>query len=570
MGRGAMAMDALYLGLDFGTESARAILLDRSGGVAGSAVALYASGQIIPGSPSAARLFSELLPPGFALQDPADWLDATAEATRGALAATVEGAAGRVAGIGVAFTSCTMLPCRAAGTPLVYEDLPARAVSPLAARTHAWPKLWKHHGAVEQTARLNELARARHEPWLRRYGGVIGLEWLAPKIFEVIERDPEAAASAEVWLEGGDWLVWQLCGSQVMGGEVDAGDLIRSTCQAGYKGLWSPETRYPSREYFAAAHPALAEAFAGKAPGRMAAPGERAGSLCEAMAHRMGLPAGIPVSAAIIDAHAGVPGVGVGEPNTLVLVLGTSGCHMMMVERDLDIPGVAGIVKDGILPGFWGIETGQAAVGDAFDLARRLTGRQLGELEPAAEAAGPGADGLLCIDWFHGCRTPLMDGALTGGYFGMRLEHGPGHLHRATLEGVALGLRRIVETLEGGGAAVERVVATGGVSHKSDLFLRIVASSLGRPVLVPQVEHAVAAGAAVLGAVVAGTERGFPSAREAVEAMVGTPESRADTRRVAPVGGWAARYDRLYELYRQATDEWAAEGSVARALGARD
>lgn len=565
----------LYLGLDFGTESARAILTDRVGHVAASAVAGYASGQIVPGSGAARERFDEPLPPGFALQDPVNWLDAMVEATRGAIAAAGTGAAQRVAGIGVAFTSCTMLPCRADGAPLVYSDLAARAPSRLASRPHAWPKLWKHHGAVEQTARLNELARARREAWLRRYGGVIGLEWLAPKVFEVIERDPEVADAVEVWLEAGDWLVWQLCGSGAMGGDVAADRLVRSTCQAGYKGLWAPETGYPNREYLAAAHPALAEAFERKVSGRMAAPGERAGALCAALAQRMGLAAGIPVGAAIIDAHAGVPGVGVAEPNTLVLVLGTSGCHMMMVERDLDIPGVAGIVKDGILPGYWGIETGQAAVGDAFDLARRLTGRPFSELEPAAEVAGPGADGLLCIDWFHGCRTPLMDGSLTGGYLGMRLEHGPGHLHRATLEGVALGLRRVVETLETGGARVERVMATGGIAHKSDLFLRIIASSLGeggREVLVPQVEHAVAAGAAVLGAVAAGAEggRGFASAGEAVAAMVGSPDSRPDTRRVAPVDGWVERYDRLYEVYRQATDEWAAPASVARRLGAQN
>src|SRR5690606_10833522 len=221
------------------------------------AVHPYASGQIIPGSSAAADLFDQPLPAGFALQDPADWLDSMAMATRAALDSAGKAAAARVAGIGCAFTSCTMLPCRADGTPLPYSDLGARAASPLAGRPHAWPKLWKHHGAVDQTARLNELARARSEPWLRRYGGVIGLEWLAPKVFEVIEHDAGVAAAAEVWLEAGDWLVWQLCGSAAMGGSVGAADLARSTCQAGYKGLWARETGYPSREYFAAAHPAL-------------------------------------------------------------------------------------------------------------------------------------------------------------------------------------------------------------------------------------------------------------------------------------------------------------------------
>ncbi|MFG0284153.1 MAG: ribulokinase [Phycisphaerales bacterium JB039] len=558
--------EPIYLGFDFGTESARAILFDGAGKSLASAVAPYASGQIIPGSDAAQQRFDAPLPANFALQDPADWLDAMAAATRQAVSAAGPGARDRIAGLGVAFTSCTMLPCRADGCPLPYDDLPARAPSPLAAHPHAWPKLWKHHGAVEQTARLNQLARARNEPWLRRYGGVIGLEWLAPKIFEVVERDAEAAAAAEVWLEGGDWLVWQLCGSPQFDGHVAAAALARSTCQAGYKGLWSPETGFPSQDYFRAAHPGLAEAFARKVPGRMLAPGARAGTLCQPIATLLDLPAGLPISAAIIDAHAGVPGVGVGECGTLVLVLGTSGCHMMMVEHDHDIPGVAGIVRDGILPGHYGIETGQAAVGDAFDLARRLTGRPFSELEPAAEDAGPGADGLLCVDWFNGCRTPLMDGALTGGYVGMRLEHGPGHLYRATLEGVAFGLRRIVETLEAHGAAVERIVATGGIAHKSDLFLRIVASSLGRPVFVPDVEHAVAAGAAVLGAVAAGADRGFASAAEAVEALIGSPWKRQTTRRIDPDSDWQASYHDLYALYRRTTEQWSAPDAATRAL----
>ena len=226
-----------------------------------------------------------------------------------------------------------------------------------------------------------------------------------------------------VWLEAGDWFVWQLVGARSAGGDVSADRLTRSTCQAGYKALWSESTGYPGADYLDAVHPELALTVAEKLPGVFVAPGRVAGALCPAMAERLGLDAGIPVSAAIIDAHAGVPGAGVGRAGTLVMVMGTSGCDMLLSEVDRPVAGVAGIVPDGILPGFVGYETGQAAMGDAFDLARRLTGGDFQSLERAASEIAPGSDGVLCLDWFNGCRTPIMEGALRGAFCGLSLDH---------------------------------------------------------------------------------------------------------------------------------------------------
>src|SRR5213075_1400871 len=212
--------------------------------------------------------------------------------------------------------------------------------------------------------RINEVARERKEPWLARYGGTIGIEWFFPKVLETLNGAPEVYEAAEVWIEAGDWLVWQLVSGPFP--ECSAERLVRSTCQAGYKAMWNRQSGYPSLEYFAAVHPKMADVVSEKMPWRLMAPGERAGALSESAAELLGLRAGIPVSAAIIDAHSGVPGAGVASPSTMVMVMGTSSCHMMNSRIEQLVPGVAGVVEDGILPGYFGYETGQASVGDAF------------------------------------------------------------------------------------------------------------------------------------------------------------------------------------------------------------
>jgi len=223
----------LALGLDFGTESVRALLVDLRGREHASAVAYYPHGQIIDALPGSKKP----LPPHYALQHPQDWLDSAAKATRAALR-TARAGATDVLGIGVDFTSCTMLPALRDGTPLCLVERFAH--EPL-----AWPKLWKHHGAQAQTDRINQVARERGEKFLTRYGGTIGLEWFFPKMLETLEHAPRVFQAAEVWLEAGDWFVWQLVGG-------DAASLPRSTCQAGYKGMWSADDGYPSEDFLRA------------------------------------------------------------------------------------------------------------------------------------------------------------------------------------------------------------------------------------------------------------------------------------------------------------------------------
>jgi L-ribulokinase len=496
----------LALGLDFGTESVRALLIDLDGHEQASAVASYAHGQItevLPGT-------DERLPPNFAFQHPQDWIDSSVRAVREALQQAGSNRSEAIISIGVDFTSCTMLPTLRDGTPLCLLE-------EFATEKFAWPKLWKHHGAEQQTERINALARARQEPWLARYGGIIGLEWFFPKVLETLEIAPAVYEATEVWLEAGDWYVWQLVGG-------DANELPRSTCQAGYKAMWHSTEGYPSPDFFAALHPKMADVVATKMPGRMLAPGIAAGRLCATLADRFGLLAGLPVSAATIDAHAGVPGAGAADPGTLVMVMGTSSCHMLNACEERAVSGVAGVVEGGILPGMFGYETGQAAVGDAFDWLRRLVGEEnFDRLTEQAARLPAGADGVLCVDWFNGCRTPLMDGSLRGAFTGLTLNHGAHHMYRALLEASACGVRWIVEILRESGVPVEKFVATGGLPHHNPLLMQIYADVLDEPIAVHPSKQGPALGAAILGVLAAGSQASpFKSATEAIQAMAGT------------------------------------------------
>ncbi|MBL8762673.1 MAG: ribulokinase [Phycisphaerae bacterium] len=569
-----MKSESLFVGLDFGTESVRAVVCDRSGRTVATAESEYAHGQIVPGTETASKLFRVELPDRSALQHPGDWLRAASVACRAAVCGAGLDPA-RVVGLGVDFTSCTVLPCTTHGLPLCLSSLDG-ALSKLAPHPHAWPKLWKHHGAADQARRLTEAAADLGEPWLERYGGSVGLEWFFPKILEVIEADPEVADAAEVWIEAGDWFVWHLVGSPGAGGQIDSASIPRSTCQAGYKAQWSPKTGFPAEDYLGHVHPALGAVRKKKLPGRFVPPGRLAGTLSSAMAEKLGLHPGVAVSAAIIDAHAGVPGAGVAQPGTLVMVLGTSACHMLLSEKGHDIPGIAGVVQDGILPGLYAYETGQAAVGDSFEFVRVLTGQDSFEkLEAAAERIDAGSDGIICMDWFAGCRTPLMDSSVSGGFIGLRLSHTPGHFYRAAMEGAAFGLRWIVETLRtGGGGAwggvpVERFIATGGIARRSPLFLRIVASALGERVYAHQAPHGPALGAAILGALAAGADRGgFADPVSAVRSMAGETSVLPAPVAVDPVPDWVPVYERMYHVYRRMAQATARPESASRAAGA--
>ena len=536
------------IGLDFGTESARALVVDiRDGRIAGQASSSYAHGVIDRVLPESAVE----LPADYALQHPQDWLDSMASACRDAMNAssvTPE----QVIGIGVDFTSCTMLPCFADGTPVCMFERFQRV--PL-----AWPKLWKHHGAKAEAEHINAVARKRKEKWLARYGGTISLEWFFPKILETLKREPGVYDAADVWLEAGDWLVWQLVNGPFP--DCDPDSLTRSTCQAGYKAMWNGKTGYPSPEFFKAVHPKLADVET-KLPGVLNSPGRQAGILTSKSAALLGLREGTPVATATIDAHAGVPGAGVAVAGTMVMVLGTSSCHMMNSKVEKLAPGIAGVVEDGILPGFFGYETGQASVGDAF--AWLVDTFNLSHETLMSQAAGlpPGAGGVIAFDWFNGCRTPLMDPSLSGAFVGLTLGTTPAQLYRALIEATAFGVRWIVETLRDSHVPVKKFVASGGLPARNPLLMQIYADVLDEKISLAESDQSVALGAAILGCHAAGKSvTGYASVSQAIAAMARQRTDlvyQPDTKR-------RKAYDALYGQFRNLADP---EGHFAGAMRA--
>ncbi|MCK6554450.1 ribulokinase [Candidatus Binatia bacterium] len=530
-------MPKCAIGIDFGTESGRALVVEAtSGRVLGSAVHGYADGTV------AARLpgTSIRLEPDWALQNPHDYL----ETLRRAVPEAVKQAGVRaedIVGIGVDFTSCTILPTDSDGRPLC--ELPQWRGNP-----HAWVKLWKHHAAQPEANRICEVARMRNEPWLPRYGGVVSSEWYHSKTLEILNDAPEVFAAAARIVEAGDWIVWQMTGV-----------LRRNACAAGYKGLWQREFGYPDNEFLCALDPRLDGLNDTKLAGEIVPPGTRVGGLCPAVAAWMGLAPGTPVAAATIDAHAAVPGVGVSEPGRMVLILGTSTCHMVLDRARHLVPGISGVVEDGILPGLFGYEAGQAGVGDLFAwfvahgvgaayerraIEHGLTSYDL--LEREAAELEPGESGLLALDWWNGCRTPLVDASLSGLLVGATLQTRAADIYRALIEATAFGTRVIVDTFAAHGVAVKELVACGGLAERNKLLLRIYADVTGRELVEAGSGHASALGAAMFGAAAAGAETsGVPTIAAAAERMSGS------TRVVhRPHARHRATYDRLFADYR--------------------
>jgi L-ribulokinase len=546
---------AYVIGVDFGTLSARAVVVDAaSGRVAGSGVADYAHGVLddhLPGSETP-------LGPEWALQHPQDWLDALTSAVRAACAdAAVP--ADQVVGLGLDFTACTVLPVTGDGTPLALADA-------WRAHPHAWPKLWKHHAAQPQATRVTDVAAATQQPWLARYGGRISSEWLLPKALQIVEEAPDVFDAADLIVEGGDWVVWQLTGT-----------FARNACGAGYKGLWHKADGYPPDDYLTALHQGLAGFHEGRGGGqRVVAPGEHVGTLTPDWAARLGLPESTAIGAAIIDAHAGVLGSGATAPGDLMLILGTSTCHLLLAEDEALVPGMAGVVEDGIVPGLFAYEAGQAAVGDIFawfvesllpaDVKAEAAARGVSPhavLEERAAALRPGASGLVALEWWNGNRSTLVDAELSGLLIGATLSTRPEHIYRALVEATAFGTRVIVEALRAGGVDVRRVVAGGGLT-RNRLLMQIYADVLGQPIEVAAAGHASALGAAMLGATAAGRARGGHALlADAAAAMAPAP-----LHVYQPDPAAQATYDELYGVYRELYDLFGSRTRLMHRLRA--
>jgi L-ribulokinase len=523
------------LGLDFGTASVRALVVEtRTGRERGSAVADYRHGVLDTELPGSGRR----LPADWALQHPGDYLESIEKAVPEALeAAGVAGDA--IAGIGIDFTSCTVLPVDRDATPLCL--LPEYADRP-----HAWVKLWKHHAAQPQADRINAVATSRGEAFLADYGGRTSSEWLCAKALQILEEDPDVYGAAASIVEAGDWVAHALTGV-----------LARNSCGAGYKGFWSRERGFPSAEFFGALNPGFAD-FSTRLGGEIVPPGRAVGGLTPGMAARLGLAPGTPVAAAIIDAHSAVPAATVVQTGRMVMVLGTSTCHMLLADRRAAVEGIAGVARDGIIEGYYGYEAGQPAVGDIFGWFARLVGApDFGSLERDASKAPPGANGLLALDWWNGNRSVLVDANLSGLLVGLTLATTAADMYRALIEATAFSTRRILDAFGKEKIPVTELIAVGGLAERSPLLLQIYADVTRRPIALAATANASALGAAMLGAVAAGVGRGgHASFVDAARAMAHLKEER-----VVPDPQAAAAYDALYGEWLELHDHFGRGGT---------
>ena len=416
------------IGVDFGTESGRAALVDLSSGdVLATRVVRYPSAVIDETLPST----GERLPHDYALQDPDDWIKVIEEGLPDVIA-KADVPVDQIVGLGIDFTSCTVLPVTGEGVPLC-------TIEQWRARRHAWPKLWKHHAAQPVADRLNEVALERGEPFLERYGGRISSEWYFPKLIEVWLEDREIYDECDGFIEATDWIVWWMTGVE-----------CRQTATAGFKAMWSPADGLPPTEYFEAAYPGFDNPVE-KLGDEFVPLGTKAGTLRRELAKKVGLSESIAVAVGNVDAWVSVPGVGVEDPGSFVVVIGTSICDMIVHPEETRLPGITGVVKDGILPGLYGYEAGQAAVGDMLAWFVEKIAQDPGsyaQLEEAAARIEPGETGLVALDWWNGNRTILADADLTGAIFGMTLQTTREQIYRALLESIAFGSRRIMDNFE--------------------------------------------------------------------------------------------------------------------------
>lgn len=523
------------IGVDYGSLSGRAVLVEvASGKEIASAIYAYPHAVMDKALPDGTKLGVD-----WALQDPQDYIDVLAKTIPQLLRETGVAPAD-IIGVGTDFTACTVLPVKADGTPLCF--LPEFRSTP-----HAYVKLWKHHAAQDKANALNEVAEKRGEAWLARYGGKISSEWAIPKLWQVLDEAPEVYAAMDHFVEAADWIIWQLTGQQT-----------RNSCTAGYKAMWNKKEGYPSPAFFKALDPRLEHVIEEKLSCPVVSLGEKAGVISQAAAELTGLKAGTAVAVGNVDAHVTIPAVKIDGPGKILAIMGTSTCHVLLGEKESLVPGMCGVVEDGILPGFFGYEAGQSCVGDHFDwfvkncvpseyqaeaVAKNMDIHQL--LTEKAAKLHVGESGLLALDWWNGNRSVLVDVDLTGLMLGLTLQTKPEEMYRALIEATAYGTRKIIETFQKNGVPIREFYASGGISQKNAVAMQIYADVINLPVRIAGSLQGPALGSAIFGAVAAGEAAGgYADIFAATQAM---GKLRDDV--YLPQAENVKVYDKLYEEY---------------------
>ncbi|MCT4783414.1 MULTISPECIES: ribulokinase [Exiguobacterium] len=549
-----MNMANYTIGIDYGTQSGRAVLVDvATGQEVAMAVKPYTHG-----------VMDEYLPDGvtrlehdWALQHPQDYLEVL-EITIPAVVKEAGITPDQVVGLGIDFTACTILPIDEHLTPLCF--LEEHQQNP-----HSYVKLWKHHAAQDEADELNRIAAERGEDFLKRYGGKISSEWMIPKVWQILNEAPAIYEAADQILEATDWVISQMTGR-----------VVRNSCTAGYKAIWHKQDGYPSNEFFKALDPRLENVVEEKLSRDIAPIGSKAGELTVAFAARIGLLPGTAVAVANVDAHVAVPAVGIAEPGKMLMVMGTSTCHILLGEDEQVVPGMCGVVEDGVIPGLMGYEAGQSCVGDHFEWFTEtcVPGHYVEEaalkgigihqlLTEKAARQRVGESGLVALDWWNGNRSTLVDTNLTGVLIGATLLTKPEDIYRALIEATAYGTRTIVEAFRHSGVPVHEVYAAGGIAEKNALMMQIYADVLNMEIKISASSQTPALGSAMFGAVAAGAERGgYATITEAAAQM-----GRVKEETYKPIPENVATYDALFAEYTKLYDYFGrGENDVMKRL----
>jgi len=536
-----MPTDKYVIGIDFGTESGRVVVVRiRDGEELAAAVVPYPDGVLDERLPGGGQL-----EPDSALQNPRDYFLVVEKGVPKALKeAGVK--ANDVVAVGTDFTSCTVFATTQDGTPLCF--LPKYRRVPL-----AWAILWKHHAAQPEADRINQIGRERNEEFIRIYGGRYSSEWFFAKVLQILNDSPEIYEAADRLIEGTDWIVWQLTGQEK-----------RNNSTAGYKAMWIKGVGFPSRDFFRAVHPRLENVIEEKVGTEFYSLGTRAGGLTARWARATGLREGTPVAMGVADGHASIPATTVTGPGSLSMVMGTSFVQMLMGRERRIVEGICGVVEDGIVPGYWGYEAGQYAGGDMFawffdqavpayvkSQARKLKLPFTAWLEKQAGALRPGESGLVALDWWNGNRCVLVDADLTGLILGATLATPPEAIFRALLEAAAFGTRQIVDAFDAEGLHTREVVACGGLPAKNKLLMQIYADVLGSEIKVAKHPQTCSAlGAAIHAAAAAG--RGAGGYNSIPEAAAHMAQLQSETYRPRPES--QKIYNRLFQEFQTVHD----------------
>ena len=524
------------IGLDYGTLSVRALLINiENGNEVGVSVYEYPHKVMEKVLPT-----GETLPLGWALQHPKDYMEGLIHTVTEVMKKSKVDPE-QVVGIGVDFTASTVFPVRADGLPLCFMDEFAR-------EPHAYSKLWKHHGAEEETLHIDKVVRERDEEWLVYCGGKISSEWMIPKVLETLKHAPKVYEKADRYIEAMDWLVWQLTGEET-----------RSINGLRYKAFYNHKTGSASKEFYKALDERMENYIEEKMDAPQKGVGEVAGYLSESMAHTLGLKAGTPVGTPIIDAHACILGGGMTKPGEMSIIAGTSYAHYVFTEKETDVYGVCSIVKDGILPGYFAYEAGQSGGGDQFawfvkncipekyEIEAREKGINIHQLlVEKLNGYKAGDSGLIALDWFNGVRSPLADYNLNGLIMGMNLLTKPEDIYMALIEATGFGTRFIVEEFEKAGIEINSIVISGGIPLKNPMLVQVYSDILNREITVCQAEQSGSLGAAMLGIAAAPSEvTGYQCLTEIVEKL-----SKRGELSYKPNRENKEAYDNLFEEYK--------------------